>query len=59
MSVFETTRLIDDFAGSYSKPVVYVHGVQGAMLPMFAMFFKKWGTAWGTNFSLLARERMA
>jgi hypothetical protein len=49
MSVFETARLIDDFAGSYSKPVVYVHGVWGAMLPMFAMFLNECGTAWGTN----------
>jgi hypothetical protein len=49
MSVFEVTRLIDEFDGSYSKPVVYAHGVWRAMLPMFAMFFKKWGTAWGTN----------
>ena len=49
MSVFEATRLIDDFAGSYNKPVGYGHGVWGAMLLMFAMFFNEWGTAWGTR----------
>jgi hypothetical protein len=32
-----------------ANPWVYVHGVWGAMLSMFAMFFNKWGTARGTN----------
>jgi len=41
MSVFEASRPIDDVDGSYSKPMVYVHGLWGAMLSMFAMFFKK------------------
>ena len=27
------------------------------MLPMFAMLFNKWGTAWGTNFRAGPRER--
>ena len=29
----------------------YGHGVWGAMLLMFTMFFKKWGTTWGTKLS--------
>jgi hypothetical protein len=33
-----------------ANPWVYVHGVWGAMLPMFAMFLNEWDTAWGTYF---------